>query len=443
VSPAAARSRGPADARFAPGARLGKYEITREIGSGATSRVFLARDPFGDRDVAIKVFHFDRHIDPQAERMTHKAFLAEASLAGKLNHPHIVEILDAVVEPDFSYVVMEYVSGPTLDAHSNVTNLLPLGKVVEIIFKCIRALEYAFQHGVIHRDIKPGNILLSTAGETKVSDFGASFQQHFAHDTTQISGVGSPGYMSPEQIRIEALTHQTDIYSLGVTMYRLLTGRLPFQASTQESLFYAILNTEPPRPATLRPELPALIDQIVTKAIRRDPLQRYGSWLEFGKDLSQAFGALRLIGASLSDSEKFNELRQMPFLQGMGDVALWEVVRIGSWRKVPAGTVIIREGDHGDSFYLLIAGEVDVTLSGAHLNTIRPGGCFGEILYFADSAESRTTTITTRNEVTVIEIKAETLRNATDACQVGFNKAFMRVLIERLMQANRRLAERG
>jgi serine/threonine protein kinase len=444
VRPVAAGRRGAAaDARFGPQTRLGKYVISREIGSGATSRVFLARDPFGDREVAIKVFLFDRHVDPHAERMTHKAFLAEASLAGKLNHPHIVEILDAVVEPDYSYVVMEYVAGPTLDLHANVTNLLPLGKVVEIVFKCIRALEYAFQHGVIHRDIKPGNILLSAAGETKVSDFGASFQQHFAHETTQISGVGSPGYMSPEQIRNEPLTHQTDIYSLGVTMYRLLTGRLPYQATTQESLFYAILNTEPPRPATLRPDLPVLLDQIVMTAIRRDPARRYRSWLDFGKDLSQAFGALRLTGASMSDSEKFNELRQLPFLQGMGDVALWEVVRIGSWKKIPAGTVIIREGDQGESFYLLIAGEVSVTLSGAQLNTIKPGGCFGEILYFTDSIERRTTTITAQNEVTVIEIKAEALRAATDACQVGFNKAFMRVLIERLMQANRRLAERG
>ena len=439
----ATASRPLADPRFAPEARIGKYVIQREIGGGATSRVYLARDPFGDRDVAIKVFQFDRHVDPQAERMTHKAFLAEASLAGKLNHPHIVEILDAATEPDYSYVVMEYVAGPTLDAHASVSSLLPLSKVLEIIFKCIRALEYAFQHGVIHRDIKPGNILLSSGGETKVSDFGASFQQHFAHDTTQISGVGSPGYMSPEQIRMEPLTHQTDIYSLGVTMYRLLTGRLPFQAATQDALFYAILHTEPPRPATLRPELPEVLDKIVLKAIRRDPAERYRSWLEFGKDLSQAFGALRLIGASLSDSEKFNELRQMAFLQGMGDVALWEVVRIGSWRKIPAGTVIIREGDHGDSFYLLIAGEVDVTLGGKPLNVIKPGGCFGEILYFADSAERRTTTITARGEVTVLEIKAETLRAATDACQVGFNKAFMRVLIERLMQANRQLAQRA
>jgi serine/threonine protein kinase len=439
----ATASRPPGDPRFATDARIGKYSILREIGGGATSSVFLARDSFSDRDVAVKVFRFDRHVDPATERMTHKAFLAEASLAGKLNHPHIVDILDAATEPDYSYVVMEYVGGPTLDAHANVTNLLPLGKVVEIIFKCIRALEYAFQHGVIHRDIKPGNILLSASGETKVSDFGASFQQNFAHDTTQITGVGSPGYMSPEQIRLAALTHQTDIYSLGVTMYRLLTGRLPFQATTQDSLFYAILNTDPPRPATLRPELPELLDHIVMTAIKRDPTERYGSWLEFGKDLSQAFGALRLIGASLSDSEKFNELRQMPFLKGMGDVALWEVVRIGSWRKLPAGTVIIREGDHGDSFYLLISGEVDVTLDGSQLNVIKPGGCFGEILYFAEHAERRTTTITARNEVTIIEIRAETLRNATDACQVGFNKAFMRVLIERLMQANRQLAQRG
>src|SRR6185295_4698296 len=133
-------------------------------------------------------------------------------------------------------------------------------KVVEIIFKCIRALEYAHRHGVIHRDIKPGNLLLSESGETKVSDFGASFQQKL-QDTTQISGVGSPAYMSPEQVRLEPLTHQTDIYSLGVTMYRLLTGRLPYYANHQAALAHAILYKDPPAPATLRPELPEVLDR--------------------------------------------------------------------------------------------------------------------------------------------------------------------------------------
>ena len=444
MSPSPSSARGSAaGSGFEPQVQLGKYPILREIGRGATSHVYLARDPFADREVAIKVFLFDQHADPQTERMMHKAFLAEASLAGKLNHPHIVDILDAVAEPDHSYLVMEYVAGTALDAHAEVSSLLPLDKVVEIIFKCIRALEYAFQHGVIHRDIKPGNILLSAAGETKVGDFGASFQQRLGDETTQMTGVGSPAYMSPEQIRMEPLTAQTDIYSLGVTMYRLLTGRLPYQASTQAALTYAILNTPPVRPAMLRPELPPLLDQIVMSAISKDPAERYRSWLEFGKDLSQAFATLRLVGDSLSDSAKFNELRQMSFFEGFGDAALWEVVRIGAWKKIKAGAVIIREGEHGDSFYLLIAGEVSVTLSGKNLNTIKPGGCFGEILYFAQRIERRTTTITALGDITVIEIKAAAMRAATDACQVGLNKAFMRMLIERLMQANVQLAARG
>jgi len=442
MPPSQPSARGGDAPAFEPQVQLGKYPILREIGRGATSHVYLARDPFADREVAIKVFLFDQDADPQTERMMHKSFLAEASLAGKLNHPHIVDILDAVAEPDHSYLVMEYVAGTALDAHADVSNLLPLDKVVEIIFKCIRALEYAYQHGVIHRDIKPANILLSRAGETKVSDFGASFQQRL-QETTQLSGIGSPAYMSPEQMRLEPLTHQTDIYSLGVTMYRLLTGRLPYQASTQAALVYAIQNTEPMRPAMLRPELPPLLDKIVMNAIRKDPAGRYRSWLDFGKELSQAFTTLRLVGDTLSDSAKFNELRQMAFFEGFGDVALWEVVRIGAWQKVPAGQVIIREGDHGDSFYLLISGEVSVTLSGKNLNTIKPGRCFGEILYFTEHIDRRTTTITALGEVTVIEIKADALRAATDACQVSLNKAFMRVLIERLMQANMQLAERG
>jgi len=391
--------------------------------------------------VAIKIFQFERDADPLTERMKHKAFVAEASLAGKLNHPHIVEIYDAVVEPGYSYLVMEYVRGVTLEAHSAAATLLPLDKVVEIVFKCIRALEYAFQHGIIHRDIKPGNILLSERGETKVGDFGASFQHRPGETTTQIAGVGSPAYMSPEQVRMEPLTQQTDIYSLGVTMYRLLTGRLPYMANTQAALAYAILNNVPPAPTTLRPQLPALLDRIVMKAIAKRPAERYASWLDFGKALSQAFTALRLTDASVSDSEKFNELRQMPFFEDFGDVALWEVVRIGTWSALPAGSVLIREGEEGDSFYLLVKGEVAVTLEAKELARIAPGGCFGEMVYFARRSARRATTITARTPVTVIEIRAAALQAATEACQNAFNKAVTRVLIERLIHTNRLLAQ--
>src|SRR6267378_1665554 len=366
--------------KLEPKEQLGKYPILREIGSGATSRAYLARDPFADREVAIKVFLFDSHADPHTERMLHKSFVAEASLAGKLNHPHIVDILDAVVEPDHSYLVMEYVPGKTLEAHADVSTLLPLNKV-----------------------------------------------------------VGSPAYMSPEQVRMETLTHQTDIYSLGVTMYRLLTGRLPYQATTQAALTYAILNVVPPRPATLRPDLPPLLDQIVVKAINKDPKERYKSWLDFGKDLSQAFVSLRLAGESISESEKFNKLREFPFFEDFNDVALWEMVRIGSWKTVAAATPLIREGEEADSFYLLVDGEAKVTLSGKPLAMLKPGACFGEILYFTERVQRRTTTVTTGSDATIIEFKAGALRAATDACQVGFNKGCMRVLVDRLAQSHERI----
>ena len=419
---------------------IGKYPLLREIGAGATSKVYLARDPFAERDVAIKVFLFDKDADGEQERMKHKSFIAEASLAGKLAHPHIVEIYDAVVEPGRSYLVMEYVPGTTLEAHADVARLLPVSKVVEIIFKCIRALEYAHRHGVIHRDIKPGNLLLSESGETKVSDFGASFQQKL-QDTTQISGVGSPAYMSPEQVRLEPLTHQTDIYSLGVTMYRLLTGRLPFTASTQPALTYAILNTAPQRPAMLRPELPGLLDAIVMKAMEKSPAARYQSWLDFGKDLSQAFASLRLTGASVSDSEKFTRLRDFAFFADFNDVALWELIRIATWKTIAPQTVLIREGETGESFYFLIEGEVDVTLFTKLLATVKAGRCFGELLYFAERSQRRTSTVTARTPITVMEVKADAMRAATDACQSAFNKACMRVLIERLVDSNQRLAQ--
>jgi serine/threonine protein kinase len=422
--------------------RIGKYPITQEIGRGATSRVYLGRDPFADRDVAIKVFFFEESVSEQTAKLLRKGFLAEAALAGRLNHPHICAIYDAVSEPEYSYIVMEYVKGTTLEAYAEIDSLLPLSKLVEVIFKCIRALDFAFQLGVIHRDIKPGNILYGPEGDIKVSDFGASFQEALAQDTTQLTGIGSPAYMSPEQIRLEEVTHRTDIYSLGVVMYKLLTGRLPFNASNQLSLTYEILNVVPPPPSQLRPELPELLDEICLKAMQKNPADRYETWIDFGKDLSKAFTALRLAGETISDSAKFNELRTLVFFEDFDDVTLWEALRISTWRTIPAKTEIIREGDSGESFYLIVEGQVDVSIQGKSINAVRRGGCFGELLYFSDQVAQRTTTITSITDLTVVEIKTIALKVASSACQVSFQKAFMRVLIERLTQTNAKLAAR-
>jgi CRP-like cAMP-binding protein len=175
--------------------------------------------------------------------------------------------------------------------------------------------------------------------------------------------------------------------------------------------------------------------------MEKDLSARYPSWLEFGKDLGQAFASLRLAGTTVSDSEKFTKLRDCAFFADFNDIVLWELIRIGAWKQVAAPTVLIREGETGDNFYFLVDGEVDVTLGGKPLATVKAGRCFGELLYFADKAQRRTTTVASRGPITVMEVKSEAMRAASDACQSAFNKACMRVLIERLVYSNERLAQ--
>ena len=368
------------------------------------------------------------------------AFLNEAKLVGRLNHPHIVALLDAVAEPDHPYVIMEFVPGGTLSKYASAERLLPVEKVVEIAFKISRALDYAHSQGVVHRDIKPSNVLVTDALDVKVSDFGIAILRDATH--THLMNAGTPAYIAPEQLSSEPSTQQSDIYSLGVLMYQLLTGRLPFNASSHASLMYQIVNHEPPALRTLRRDLPEALEAIVLRALQKEPAARHAGWAEFSDDLTrftQAFVAPR---DTQSDARRFQALRALAFFRDFGDVEVWEALRIAQWRNAPKNLAIIGEGERGDSFYLLVEGQVDVTRSGRHLTTLHRGDCFGEILYFSAESALRTTTIRARGPVLVAEIKANALASASDRCQVQFNRAFMRILINRLTEANKRLAER-
>jgi len=420
--------------------QIGKYEIKKKLGEGATSEVYLCHDPFSGRDVAVKVVYEERLKEAgDAGRLHRRLFVTEASLAGKLQHPHIVQIYDAVVAPKMSYIVMEYVPGGTLEPFCSADMLLPVKKIVEIIFKCTRALGFANTLGITHRDIKPANLLISGSADIKISDFGAALMA--SSDQTQISGVGSPAYMSPQQIKEHPLNQQTDIYSLGVVMYQLLTGTLPFAATNSYSMMYQITNVEPEPPSSLRKDIPPSIDRIVKKAMEKELERRYQTWDEFSLDLADAFRSAQqgAQGQEVSDSEKFNTLRGMPFFSGFSDAELWEVLRISQWVDLPAGTTIMEDGAKGNFFCILASGELKVTKRKKLLNVLTPGECFGEMAYLSSNGQERTADVCSMSDARIVRIRAEDLDHASDSCRHRFDRAFMGILVERLTLANSRL----
>lgn len=424
--------------------KIGKYDLIRVIGQGATATVYLGNDPFAQRDVAIKVAFPEILKSPERGKLYTHLFLNEASLVGKLAHPHIVQIYDAVVAEDVCYIVMEYVRGGTLEACCSPTTLLPIERVVEIIFKCTRALDFANRIGITHRDIKPANILYSgddpATGDIKISDFGAAIVD--APERTQVSGIGSPAYMSPQQVRELALDHQTDIYSLGVVMYQLLTGHLPFQASSNYNIIYQIINSEPTPPSALRREIPPVLDAIVARAMAKDTKARYATWEAFAHDLAQAFRQKQLNTPprDFSESEKFDTLRELPFFADFTDVEIWEVLRFSHWSTIPPGVAVMRDGDHGDFFCFLAEGELKVIKGSRILNLLTTGDCFGEMAVISKGTQTRGADIIALTESKVITVKGDALRKASDACRMHFYQSFLEVLAGRLALANARLA---
>src|SRR5258708_4997856 len=250
--------------------QVGKYEIQTLLGKGATGTVYLAKDTFTGKIVALKTIEPEVFNDPEFGAVYKQQFQNEASLAGKVRHPHIVTIFDAVVGEDSGHIAMEVVSGGDLSQYAKPDTLLPVADVLQIGFKCCGALDYAYrEQGIVHRDIKPANILVTREADVKIADFGAAFLRK--SKTKQTTAMGSPFYMAPEQIEGKELTFHSDMYSLGVVLYELLTGKRPFSGTSIEALVQQILLEEPPPPSPVRKGLRPDIDPVVLRPIKNPP----------------------------------------------------------------------------------------------------------------------------------------------------------------------------
>jgi len=414
--------------------KLGKYKVIHEIGRGSMGVVYLGHDPYSDRTVALKVALSESLDDTETGSRYRKMFFNEAHTAGMLQHPNIVRVYDAGEEDETLYIVMEYVSGGmTLKHHTNVDNLLSIDKVVEIVFKCAKALDYAHRQGIVHRDIKPGNILLTEEGNVKIADFSIAHLAMTDSDNTHtqpIGFLGSPRYMSPEQVQEDFVTNQTDLFSLGVIMYELLCGHHPFVANSFSTLINKIINEDPPLVREHRKDLPKVLQTIVRHSLEKDLERRYHSGLDIAADLSLAFSHLERPAEDLGLKERYNSIKELDFFEGFPQEELWEVVNAGIWQEYDGGDRIISEGEFEDSFYIILSGSVEVHKGDNHVGTLHAGDCFGEMGYLAKA--KRTATIIAVAKVSLLKVNATLMEQASITCQLRFSKVFLRTLIDRL-----------
>ncbi len=426
--------------------KLGKYEIKEQVGRGSMGIVYKGYDPFADRNVAVKVAMSDALQDKESGERYRKMFFNEAHTAGTLKHPNIVEILDAGVEEsnegDHCYIVMELVEeGNTLKNHTNAKSLLPFELVVEITFKCAKALDYAHRNGVVHRDIKPTNILITKDQDVKIADF--SIAHLMTSDTTStmpMGFVGSPRYMSPEQVQEDVITNQTDLFSLGIVMYELLTGKHPFAADSFSRLIHMIINEKHPPLSTHRSDVPEILEKIIHHALQKNPEKRYKMGLNFAADLSLAFDYLEEPQQDVEAQEKFNAIQKLHFFDEFPESEIWEIIHACIWQSFENNQEIIVEGDIDDSFYIITSGEVDVYKDGSLIGHLITGDCFGEMAYL--SKAERTATIIAKNNVELMKVNATLIEQVSVECQLHFSRVFMQTLVKRLSNTTAMYASR-
>jgi eukaryotic-like serine/threonine-protein kinase len=270
---------------------LGRYKVLKELGRGAMGLVYLGKDPTIQRFVAIKTMRLDQ-IDHDDKLQDVKArFFREAESTGRLSHPNIVTIYDAGEEDDLGYIAMELIEGTPLKQWARKPNLMPVNEVLLTVATVADALDYAHQQGVVHRDIKPANIMLTKDRVVKVMDFGIAKMASSSKTETNIV-LGTPTYMSPEQIAGKKVDGRSDIFSLGVVLFELLTGQLPFTADNVSAVLFSIAHHPHPAIQTLRPDLPPMVQEIVDRALQKELPHRYRRAEEFADELRACLQSL-------------------------------------------------------------------------------------------------------------------------------------------------------
>jgi serine/threonine-protein kinase len=417
--------------------KVGRYEIVGKLGQGSMGVVYLGKDPYINRHVGIKISRPAAGVIEEKANKYRERFFIEAQSAGRLMHPNIVAIYDAGMHEDFCYITMEYIDGPTLQSFCRQDALLPFSRVAEIIFAACKAIDYAHKKGVIHRDIKPSNIMLNKAESVRITDFGIA--QIKTERTASEGIIGSPSYMSPEQVREAPVEERSDIFSLGCVLYELLCGEKAFSGDNEYAVMYKIANEDPEPVRRIRADVPEVLARITKKALEKDPNRRYQACADFAYDLRVALRGLKGTGktAKVKAEDVVDYVHSVPFFERFERDHVKQVLQASSIIKFPKGRVMVAEGDIDDSFFIILSGRAAVQKSDRTIAVIGRGECFGEMSYL--SGEARAATVTADTDCILMKISATLLDKSPESIQLIFLKNFAMTLLRRLSRSLKRV----
>ena len=401
-------------------AKVGKYQLLELIGSGTCGMVYRAYDAILSRDVAIKISQVGT-LDQQSGKMpgAQKAFITETLSAGRLAHPNIVSVYDAGIDGALNYLVMEYVEGVSLKQYGRGKDQLSPHRVVSVIADVCKAIDFSHQKGIVHRDIKPANIMIANNGSVKLLDFGIAIST--TADEAAGTGrptLGTPHYVSPEQISGAELGPRSDIYSLGTVLFEMLTGQSVFKATKVKELFNAVLNDPAPLLRSVRGDLPVELEQVISRCLAKNPRKRYSSGAEMAEALADVLERMAppdMVSAELTSW--LPVLSELKFFSGFSERKVACFASVSKIARFSSGTIALGKDTLDNHLYVIIEGVASIGGQNGLSAVIGPGDCFGEAGFLrGDKSDSDIEVMT---DIVALKVKAADVQSLSDADQLA------------------------
>ena len=420
--------------------QIDKYTIGGKLGSGTCGVVHKGLDTVLDREVAIKLSPIgEPHLSTGKVPGAQRAYQTEIFAAGRLRHPNIVTVYDAGQYDDLNYLVMEAVTGQSLKHFGKGQTLLPVFRSIEIIIDCCKALDYSHNQGILHRDIKPANVMIADNGQVKLLDFGIAVG---LNDEAGLSRkgptLGTPNYMSPEQILGKRLGPASDFYSLATVLFELVTGRQLFKAKKVKDLFRTVVHQEAPKLQEVRSDLPAEFSQIVAKALRKKPDSRYQSGAELIADLEPFVEYFRnLAERSPEQVRHVRQLKSLSFFNAVNDSDVARLLNEANVREFEAHDELLEGGNIERRLLILTEGLVKAYSAGRLCHLYSPGDCLGELGFMQGNREENQ--FFAVGDVKALEVCSSTLAVLPPSMHLRYYKKISDILVKRLSSGESRL----